>query len=494
MPHASIDPLIDMPNQDEDMTLLATAVGVHQLLTQVAIIPQVVHDPCMVTPGNLHTVEPSQLVMNPSQSIVEPSQSIFGPSQVVPDPSQVIIEPSQIIVGPSQVIVEPSQVIVEPSQPHTKVVNSISNSATPKVPYRVRNPVTQPSGGPSRRGSIDGAPEMIIDVIDNQQETVVDLIDDEEESTVDLRDYISMDSEDDESHISSSQKTADECQELSPPAPNSQQQKTSVGGIEGGTNRSEFASSRTRPQLDTDEGDLPAWMVKKGQWRYVASTAGGIVWENLLRLYMNQERRLEFTEMVSDLFCIFLTPVLNHLKGAALTNEDRPSKIKEYFQYAHQPSRGDTLAVPGFGAEVAKWWERIQPEWRRSKQDLPQSRSKWSYILSGGSKGVFLVILCLAWWDRAYERHLEKEKEARRAEAKAAGIIVNFDDLPDHDAEWLKIVNDVGFVMEQAQNCDIPTRGMPSPSRKGKRKYQEDPTTPEQAQVVKRSSRKRPKV
>ena len=165
-------------------------------------------------------------------------------------------------------------------------------------------------------------------------------------------------------------------------------------------------------------------------------------------------------------------------------------KIKEYFQYAHQPSRGDTLVVPEFGAKVAKWWERIQPEWRRSEQDLPQNLNQWAYILSGGSKGAFLVILCLAWWDRAHERHVEKEKEARRVEAEAAGVTANFSDLPDHDAKWLKVVNDVAFVMQRARDCAIPARGVPSPSRRGKRKRQEDSVSSEQAPATKRSSRK----
>ena len=138
---------------------------------------------------------------------------------------------------------------------------------------------------------------------------------------------------------------------------------------------------------------------------------------------------------------------------------------------------------------MAKWWKRIQPEWRDSKQDLPESPGQWAYILSGGSKGAFLVILCLAWWDRAYERHLEKQKKARRVEAEAAGVIANFDDLPDHDAQWLDIVNDVTFVMSKAQHCDIPR-----PGRGGKRKRQNDSVTPQQAPAVAHGSRKKAKV
>ena len=165
-------------------------------------------------------------------------------------------------------------------------------------------------------------------------------------------------------------------------------------------------------------------------------------------------------------------------------------KIKEYFQYAHQPSRGDTLTIPEFGTEVAKWWDRIQPEWRHSEQDLPQNLNQWAYILSGGSKGAFLVILCLAWWDCAHKRHVEKEKEVRRVEAGATGVTTNFGDLPDHDVKWLKVVNDVAFVMQKARDCAIPTRGVLSPSHRGKRKRQEDLVAAEQAPATKRSSRK----
>ena len=61
-------------------------------------------------------------------------------------------------------------------------------------------------------------------------------------------------------------------------------------------------------------------MVKKGQWRYVASTVGGTLWEKLLEVYMNQERRLEFTEVVSGLVHILPTfcPVLFNTGGKGL--------------------------------------------------------------------------------------------------------------------------------------------------------------------------------
>ena len=329
MPHTSIDPPTSTQNYGEDMTLWATAVGVHQLSSQVAIAPEVVQDPLMVSPGILNVVEPSQLAINTSQLTVGASQSVAGPSQAVTEPSQAVFGPSQIFVKPSQPDPESSNVsagavpvgtqpdstaIPTPSQPPTEVVNAALDIPVPKVPYRVRNSAPRSSGRP-RQGSIDGAPEMVIDVTDNEQEMVVEVIDvdDEQETTVDLRDHINMELDDNKSQISSSQKSADECRELTLPPPDSQQRGSIAGGTEGSMGRSEFASSRTRPQLDVDEEDLPVWMAKKGQWKYVASTAGGTAWENLLKIYMDQERRLEFTEMVSELFTSSLLLALNHL-------------------------------------------------------------------------------------------------------------------------------------------------------------------------------------
>ena len=445
-------------DNDNEGTLFVTAVGVRQPLSQAQVTSQVAQATPMTTPESPDVIEPIRPVANPSQLPTDRPQTVAESYQSLP-------EPPQVPAGDGLTDRRPDSPAPIPFQLPKEVVDIASNTPTPKVPYRVRNPSAGSSGNPPRRSSINGAPEVVVDAID-----------DEEEITVDLRDYVNMES-DNETHVSSSQKSADEPRELSPPLPDSQR-RHGIKRTEGSVTQSKFPSTRTLPQLNVDEGDLPVWMMKKGQWRYVSSTAGGIAWENLLKLYMNQERRLEFSETVSNLTRIPLLLVLSKLKGVSLTNEDRPSRIKEYFQYAHQPSRGDTLTSPGFGAEVAKWWERIQPEWRRSEQDLPESPSQWSYILSGGSKGAFLVILCLAWWDRAYERSLKKQKEERRIEAEASGVAPNFNDLPDHDAEWLNTVNDVAFVMRGALKCDVPTRGVSSPSHRVKRKREAEPTTP----------------
>lgn len=86
---------------------------------------------------------------------------------------------------------------------------------------------------------------------------------------------------------------------------------------------------------------------------------------------------------------------------------------------------------------------------------------------------------------------MKGQKEARRAEAETAGVVANFDDLPDHDAKWLSIVNDVAFVMRKAQDSTVPTR---KTSGLGKRKKDQDDPVASQQPATKRSSRKRSKV
>lgn len=56
--------------------------------------------------------------------------------------------------------------------------------------------------------------------------------------------------------------------------------------------------------------------------------------------------------------------------------------------------------------------------------------------------------------------------------------------LPDYDPEWLRIVEDVVFVIGKAQDCDIPTRGTPTPGRTVKRHHETEPNTPRKRLAV----------
>ena len=89
--------------------------------------------------------------------------------------------------------------------------------------------------------------------------------------------------------------------------------------------------------------------------------------------------------------------------------------------------------LPGFGDEVDDWWASLQPGWRYKDEFPAKSGNDYSYILAGGKKGVFLLILCLAWWDRAHGRDLEKEKLRRREAAGKDGAALDFRDLSEHE-------------------------------------------------------------
>ena len=182
--------------------------------------------------------------------------------------------------------------------------DAAATDSTPNVRYRARESGTTVSEKPSRRGSIDGAPDVMMDLhatskVPPHQGSNDD---DMQEVVVDLSDYITIFSDsDEETHVSSSQKSSDGCQDLLPPLPPPSSQWRNSSRGEEVVGQSQPVPTSTHAQLDVDEGDLPTWMVKKSQWKYIASTAGGPSWKRLLRVYMEQERRLEFTEMVSSL-------------------------------------------------------------------------------------------------------------------------------------------------------------------------------------------------
>ena len=144
----------------------------------------------------------------------------------------------------------------------------------------------------------------------------------------------------------------------------------------------------------------------------------------------------------------------------------RPGIIGSYFKSHHEPSKGKLVVLPSFREEVELWWSGIQPEWRY-RNETPER--DYSYILAGGQKGVFLFILCLAWWDKAYGRDMEREKAECRAAAQAAGKDVtnlDFSDILDHDYSWFNIINDLIFVMERAKDLPVPSKDQTAARRR----------------------------
>jgi len=284
-PGNAVDPIPSgVPSTNEDMVLLATALSVHQLLSQAAAGSQ-----GLVTVSEGPGVEPIQSTVNPSQLSI-------NSSEVANNPSQPLLGSSQV---PAEIVVTRSDPGVTPTPP--QLASNVTSSA-PKVRYRTRAPTTTVSRlpVPLRRNSIDGAPPMDLDLHENAAEDSAD--NDASEIVVDLRKYVGMIEDDDnETHVSSSQKSDDECWTLEhPQPPPSSRQRSSSSLEEGG--QPQHPSTYAQPVVDNE--DLPTWMTKKGQWRYIASTAGGPAWNKLLDVYIQQERRLEFTEMVSHFLAL----------------------------------------------------------------------------------------------------------------------------------------------------------------------------------------------
>ena len=276
------------------MALIATALGVHQLLSQAVKAPTPV-----TTSESPDGVDPFQLAVNLPQHLIDPSQVAAEPSQFAAESLQPTIEPSEPAPESSQAVTE---VVSMDTRPDSVVIPIPPQSLAevPTASYRVKNSANVPSGTRSRRGSIEGAPGVVFDLHANS-EMQNSINNDEPEMTIDLRDYISMDGDSEaETHVSSSQKSADGCRELSSPPPDPRQQRSDVEGAEEAIDQPQSVPARAYPQVDVDEEDLPAWMLKCGQWKYIVSTPGGPAWEILLKLYIQQERRLEFTETVRD--------------------------------------------------------------------------------------------------------------------------------------------------------------------------------------------------
>ena len=116
-------------------------------------------------------------------------------------------------------------------------------------------------------------------------------------------------------------------------------------------------------------------------------------------------------------------------KGATLSLTTKPKILGEYFKFRHNSTKGDWVVLPEFSEEVTAWWSSIQPRWRFKNGPSPISNSDYSYILAGGKKGVYLLVLCLAWWDRAHSRNLDRVKNERRTAAAKDNTPVDFSDL-----------------------------------------------------------------
>ena len=362
-------------------------------------------------------------------------------------------------------------------------------TVTTGVAYKVRGKARAITSTQSRRDSIDGAPNILLslgssgyEVFDpsSQQESTAVLLESDSDistplsatpppgtptTTSSLEDLI----------IPSSQQTLEEelvipAEAMTTPATSSVDYLTTSPVNESSTTSGVSVTTsvplhfhlalREVPTYNIDKSDCPSWLHESQRLDFVLSVEGGELWKMLITTWFEQERRLGFglnEALVSGITIIFGAYSNNTSQGAKLSLKNRPWVLGDYFKHHHNPAKGDLVILPQFGDEVQAWWSSLQPGWRYKNHRGADQPNNYSYILAGGKKGVFLLILCLAWWDIIYGRNLNEEKDRRRLAAGATAP--TFEDLSDHDIRWFNTVCDLIDVMKLAKAWPVPGEG-----------------------------------
>ncbi|KAJ7734705.1 hypothetical protein B0H14DRAFT_2408771, partial [Mycena olivaceomarginata] len=90
----------------------------------------------------------------------------------------------------------------------------------------------------------------------------------------------------------------------------------------------------------------------------------------------------------------------------------RPAQVGAWVQRA-RTGKPDIRDVERFANEWAKWWQEINPAWR--KVSLPMSRlgdGPWVGLDLPGANGFLNVLICLKWWREQVETESKEWKEA----------------------------------------------------------------------------------
>jgi hypothetical protein len=94
------------------------------------------------------------------------------------------------------------------------------------------------------------------------------------------------------------------------------------------------------------------------------------------------------------------------LASCKLQTKYRPAQVTKWInngrKYDSQPNISRELK--SFMISWWKWWTVLQPPSRRNGAELSRevvNGELWAEIRKGSQNGLFTVILCLAWWQRA---------------------------------------------------------------------------------------------
>ncbi|KAF9784807.1 hypothetical protein BJ322DRAFT_1109516 [Thelephora terrestris] len=419
--------------------------SVGSITEKTAIVPSAATQPLLPAPS-------SDLVLAHSSALLPTPSSDLVPAPVLDscqaDVDRVVLEPTPVTALPiSHMTPE-----IPPNQRSSSPGDGSETAAAATSTYKARSKPNVTATTAPRRDSIEGAPEIILTLIGSGYELLKQpdvpsfatssppTSSSPTPSTTSFGEIVPSSQQSLEGFLTIPSDTS---LALEHPPPSHQP----LDGPSIATERSTLLASRITPSYRIDRSDIPSWLIERGRLDSVLMVEAGSLWERLIALWLRQERRLGFG--------------LDEKIGTNLPMTNKPQILKEYFKWRHDPSKGDAVTLPEFGKEVTLWWSTIQPKWRHGGQTSPNNSNDYSYALAGGKKGVFLLILCLAWWDHSFGKNLNRTKEERRAAAAQDDAALDFSDLPTYDADWSNIVNDLIFVLELAQGWPVPTKGTP---------------------------------
>ncbi|KAH9916108.1 uncharacterized protein BXZ73DRAFT_53969, partial [Epithele typhae] len=131
------------------------------------------------------------------------------------------------------------------------------------------------------------------------------------------------------------------------------------------------------------------WMVDA--MTYLEAVSGVSWWKELLVHWRRFEDKMEHaTEQPSKKY---------------LSSKDRPEEVKFWISRGRHYPKPPTIKNPAhFAVTFKRWWTHLQPGCRRSTDSewpLPRAvtdDTNWVSLQLGGANGIFVVIMCLAWW------------------------------------------------------------------------------------------------
>ncbi|KAI0689411.1 hypothetical protein C8T65DRAFT_516507, partial [Cerioporus squamosus] len=120
---------------------------------------------------------------------------------------------------------------------------------------------------------------------------------------------------------------------------------------------------------------------------------GGEPWRELVNVWQKFEMHMGYPDSRNRL-------------PTALRPEEVSPWMKDSRDY--EKLTVNTLDPDRFCAKWREWWASLQPACRRTSGNaasawplarvLPQDAAEWDSLWKGGQCGLFLVVICVAWW------------------------------------------------------------------------------------------------